>query len=307
MNRGMQRVAGGLFLAIVTGAWSGTAWAQMDGSAPAAAKPGELPAGLAAKEEPVGGHTLAEVRSGKKVGDEVVVRVRVSSERDAFAKGRGEFTVVDRAEPAAGAVRETAVVRVVDAAGGVIKTELRNRGGLTAGSAVTIAGTLLESEIGKPLVIRATKLFVAPLDLPEGFFLSAVPEGSKTVEEVKPAAKKGDTVAVRGRIGGSEHPFVDGRAVFTIVGPGLKACSDHEDDHCKIPWDYCCETKTDIVLHSATIQVLDASGKPLKLGMKGRGGLKELSDVSVVGKVTSADEKTLVVQALGMYIHPAAK
>jgi hypothetical protein len=303
----------GVVMAVAVAATSGVSMGQPGGQTPAAGKSADLPDTLFPVAEPLGAKSLAEARASAKVGDTVTVRARVSTAKDAFARGQSAFNVGEI--PAAGAsdpkksvaATESAVVQVVDAAGTVLKTELKNRNGLAAGADVVVVGQLASMEAGKAMVIHASQVFVLPPDLPKGFILGAVPEGSKMVEEVKKAAKKGDTVVIRGRIGGSVEPFVDGRAVFTIVGPGIKSCAEEPDDPCKTPWDYCCETKADIVLHSATVQVLDGAGKPLKIGMKGRSGLKELSDVSVVGKVMSMEGKAMVVQATGLYIHPTAK
>lgn len=138
--------------------------------------------------------------------------------------------------------------------------------------------------------------------IPAGFFLNKEPAGSKFVEDVKTAAKAGDKVVVRGRIGGSATPFVEGRAVFTIVGSGLKACSDKPGDQCKQPWDYCCDPPDVIAKHTATIQVLGSSNAPLKVGLKGQNNLKELSDVIVEGTVKYVKESVFIVNATAIYV-----
>jgi hypothetical protein len=138
--------------------------------------------------------------------------------------------------------------------------------------------------------------------LPPNLFLTSAPADAKPLEEAKQAAKPGDPITLRGRIGGSESPFVDGRAVFTIVGPGLKACADNPEDTCKTPWDYCCENAKDIAAHSATVQIVDAAGQPLKLSLKGQHDLKELAECTIVGKVAQADGPVLVVNAAGIYV-----
>jgi hypothetical protein len=139
--------------------------------------------------------------------------------------------------------------------------------------------------------------------LPAGFFLASAPADAKPVEAVKPAAKVGDTVTISGRVGGSRKPFVDGRAVFTLMGPELKACSDIEGDGCKYPWDYCCEKPEDIAAHSATVQVVDAAGAPLRMNLQGENGLKELSKVTVVGKVVQVEGPNVVINATGMHVN----
>lgn len=140
--------------------------------------------------------------------------------------------------------------------------------------------------------------------LPSGFFLEKQPDGAKTVEEIKEAAKPGDKVVVRGRIGGSKNPFIEKRAVFTLMGAGLKACSDDPEDKCKTPWDYCCDTAEAIAKHSATIQVVDAAGAPLRMGLKGTNGLKELSEVVIQGTVKEAKDKVMIVNATALFLVP---
>lgn len=140
--------------------------------------------------------------------------------------------------------------------------------------------------------------------LPSGFILEKQPEGAKTVEEVKAAAKPGDKVVIRGRIGGSKSPFIEKRAVFTLMGAGLKACSDDPEDKCKTPWDYCCDTAEAIAKHSATIQVVDEGGAPLRMGLKGLNGLKELSEVVIQGTIKEAKDKVMILNATAMYVVP---
>ncbi|HYE62065.1 MAG TPA: hypothetical protein VD997_08710 [Phycisphaerales bacterium] len=153
-----------------------------------------------------------------------------------------------------------------------------------------------------------TKTSAAPAGAPAGalpgeLFLTAAPADAKPVKQAKQSVKVGDTVAVVGRVGGSRKPFMEDRAVFTLMDPELPACSDNPDDGCKYPWDYCCEKKEDIAASAATIQVVDAAGIPLRVGLKGEHGLKELSRLTVVGKVTQLDGPTMVISATGIHIN----
>ncbi len=141
------------------------------------------------------------------------------------------------------------------------------------------------------------------VSLPTGFFLQSQPPQAKSVEEVKKSAKTGDVVTMRGRIGGSKEPFVDGRAVFTLMGLGLPACGEGvSNDGCTTPWDYCCEPSKEIAAHQASIQIADAAGAPLHLSLKGQSGLKELGDLVVVGRVQKAEGDLLVIDATGVYV-----
>jgi len=86
------------------------------------------------------------------------------------------------------------------------------------------------------------------------------------------------------------------------MGSGLKDCSQNPGDNCTKPWDYCCETKKDILAHSATIRVVDDKGQPMKTDFKGRRGLRELTPVVVIGKVAFAEGQALVLNATGMFV-----
>jgi hypothetical protein len=142
----------------------------------------------------------------------------------------------------------------------------------------------------------------APADAaPVGLILASAPADAKDINALKAAAKEGDEVTLRGRVGGREEPFVDGRAVFQLVDMSIKNCKEIEGDACKTPWDYCCEP--DVGKSSATVQVVGADGKPLKTGLKGVGGLQPLAEVTVKGKVGKTQEGApLVVNATGIHV-----
>ncbi len=137
----------------------------------------------------------------------------------------------------------------------------------------------------------------AGVALPAGLFASLPVDEAKSVTEAKSSLGKGDTVLVRGRVGGSRAPFVDGRAMFTIVDASMLACSDTPGDGCSTPWDYCCEQPADIAKHAATVQVSGGGESALRASLKGQGGLRELSTVVVRGTVSQVDDVVLVIDA----------
>lgn len=71
------------------------------------------------------------------------------------------------------------------------------------------------------------------------FLLASEPAGATDVIKVREAAQDSDDVVIVGRIGGSEDPWVDGRAAFTIVDLSLKSCLECGSEGCPKPWDYC--------------------------------------------------------------------
>ena len=71
------------------------------------------------------------------------------------------------------------------------------------------------------------------------YVLSTEPEGATGVIKIREQAKDQDDVVIVGRIGGSENPWVEGLAAFSIVDPSLKSCLECGADDCPKPWDYC--------------------------------------------------------------------
>jgi len=141
--------------------------------------------------------------------------------------------------------------------------------------------------------------------LPEALFADTAPADPSHVFDVKQSAKEGDEVTVRGRVGGSKHPFVEGRAALTIADTQgtLTHCGDNEGDGCPTPWDYCCDPPELITANTATIQIVDADGRPLKLGIEGAHGLENSVFIVVTGTVgPRPDANVLVINATSIHV-----
>lgn len=168
---------------------------------------------------------------------------------------------------------------------------------------LALTGGALFGLIGCDRKAESPKVAANPaVVLPAALFLAGAPADAKDIKDIKPSLKAGEKVVLSGRIGGSREPFVNGRAVFTLVDHRLKTCADDPDDTCKTPWDYCCEAPEDLNANMATVEVVSAEGQPLKTGLEGIHGLKPLSRVTVVGTVAQADSKNLLVKAEGIYV-----
>jgi hypothetical protein len=109
--------------------------------------------------------------------------------------------------------------------------------------------------------------------LPRNLFVAAAPANAQDVAAAKSSAKSGDSITVRGRVGGSPAPLAANRAMLTLTDLSLPTCDKTPMDQCKTPWDSCCEPKDEITARSLTVQVIDAAGKPLKQPLNGAGGL----------------------------------
>ena len=123
--------------------------------------------------------------------------------------------------------------------------------------------------------------------------LTGEPAGAVGVAEVKASAQEGDTVVLRGRIGGRRDPMGEGSAVFTVMDLGLPHCGENPEDKCATPWDYCCEKPETIRANAATVQAPAAADGA---------GFRPLDEVVVVGTVgPRPNPDVLTVVASGVY------
>lgn len=136
---------------------------------------------------------------------------------------------------------------------------------------------------------------------PPQWLLTSEPSGAKSVADTKADASEGDTVVVRGRIGGRKQPMADDSPVFTIIDLSVPHCAEIPGDNCPTPWDYCCEPAESIRANAATVQLVDEQGEALTIGPKSA-GLSELDELVIVGAVgPRPSEDVLTIVATGIY------
>ena len=141
--------------------------------------------------------------------------------------------------------------------------------------------------------------------LPDGLLLTEEPAGATGVVGALAAAKNGDKVTIRGRVGGRKEPFAAQRATMALVDLSLPYCGQNtSEDGCKEPWDYCCEPQDRLSKHLVSVQVDGADGNILHRGLRGVGGVKELSEVVVQGVVRADAIGARIVHATGIYVMP---
>lgn len=140
---------------------------------------------------------------------------------------------------------------------------------------------------------------------PAAWMLTSAPANAAAVTEAKASAAEGDTVTVRGRIGGRVKPIADDSAVFTIVDLGVEHCGQMGmDDGCTTPWDYCCEPKENLTANSATVQLVNDKGESIDVNPIAA-GLSPLDEVIVVGTVgPRPDPNILTIRATAVYRNP---
>ncbi|MFO1007533.1 MAG: OB-fold nucleic acid binding domain-containing protein [Planctomycetaceae bacterium] len=131
------------------------------------------------------------------------------------------------------------------------------------------------------------------------YLLAEKPSNSQGVAEARKNESGSEEITIEGRIGGSEKPFVDGIAAFTIVDPAIPYCAP--DEGCPTPWDYCCNTDK-LKDNSALIKIVQADGEPVSKDARELLGVKELSRVIIRGKAQRDKEGNLTVLAEKVHI-----
>lgn len=138
--------------------------------------------------------------------------------------------------------------------------------------------------------------------LSDGVLTEAIDDQPKPIGQVKQSAQPGDIVVIRGYVGGRTHLFVDGRAVMTIVDVSEPTICLADDDHCPTPWDYCCTPQDQLLAQTATVQVVDEQGLPIRTNLQDA-GIKPMQQVTVRGEVVRVHPgRELLISALA--IHP---
>ena len=166
-----------------------------------------------------------------------------------------------------------------------------------------IVGCNDEEQSAAPAPVAASAAPSAAL--PASLVVTEAPPDAQDVTAVKKDAKDGDAVVIRGKIGGREEPIAKGRAIMTVIDPSITTCDTMPGDACKTPWDACCEPSEKIAANSATVQVVDAQGKPLAATLESLAGLKPLSKVTVSGVARRpAGSDVLIVEAKQIHVTP---
>ena len=131
-----------------------------------------------------------------------------------------------------------------------------------------------------------------------------IPAG-ESISVIRGKAKPGDEISLNGLVMGREKVFVDGRASFVLGDPTtITPCNKMgEDDHCATPWDACCDSKEALRNGIASIQIVGEDGRVLTGNIKGTQGLKELSSVTVKGKVApQSSPDAFIVNATEIHV-----
>ena len=90
----------------------------------------------------------------------------------------------------------------------------------------------------------------ASASLPESYFSATVHADPLDVVDLREASSVGSEVTVQGKV---RDLFES--AAFTLADHSLVSCADMgDDDHCKTPWDYCCEDPDALVAGTVVVE-----------------------------------------------------
>jgi hypothetical protein len=134
------------------------------------------------------------------------------------------------------------------------------------------------------------------------YLLATEPADAQAVRAVRTSARDGDRVAVVGRIGGEEDPWVEGIAAFNLVDEALRPCNEISGDRCATPWDYCCQP--DLAEGRVLVQVVDGEGKTVRSDARNLLGVKELQTVVVQGIAKKDEAGNLTLMADSVFVRP---
>ena len=144
---------------------------------------------------------------------------------------------------------------------------------------------------------------LASAELPDNLFVDAAPSNAVEVLAARATPLPGTDITVRGVIGGRTKPFVDGRAVFTLIDRSL-VC----DTACGTGWSGCGNPPEVLRAGLAVVQVSDGNGKPIAVPLAGAGKLSPGSTVVVKGSIAQGSTTSvLIVSATAIHLESLEK
>ena len=169
--------------------------------------------------------------------------------------------------------------------------------------------SLLLAGLGALVVLNSCKneetaAVDAPVTQLESFLITEEPADAISVADAFANPAPGTQVVVTGEVMGRMEPFIENRAMLVLGDPAqITPCNRNHDDGCQTPWDVCCDDPDVIKTSIATIQILDEDGRPLKEGLRGLGGMQELTTLTVVGTVAEgSNAENLLITASGIHV-----
>ncbi len=131
--------------------------------------------------------------------------------------------------------------------------------------------------------------------------LDAEPDGAVGVIAARESVKDGAPLVLVGRVGGSAHPWIDGRAAFMLLDASMSVVAEGEgsgeDELCL--GDCCATERLDC---TALVKVVDAQGKIVPVDSRELLGLNKSDLVVIQGNAKRDESGNFVMLAKGVFI-----
>lgn len=133
------------------------------------------------------------------------------------------------------------------------------------------------------------------------FKLGEEPEGALGVISAREAAEDGEPLVLVGRVGGSENPWIDGRAAFTLLDASISVVAEGEDsEEGELCTGDCCAKE--LAGCTTLVKVVDEKGQLVAVDSRKLLGLKESDMVVVQGTAKKDDSGNFVMLARGVFV-----
>lgn len=133
------------------------------------------------------------------------------------------------------------------------------------------------------------------------YLLNEEPDGAVGVIAARESAKDGDPVVIVGRIGGSDNPWIEGRAAFMLLDASkLMVAIGEDSSEEELCMDDCCAAER--AECTTLVKVVDADGKLVAADSRKLLGLTSDDMVVVRGKAKKDDSNNFTVLADAVYI-----
>ncbi|MAT73133.1 MAG: hypothetical protein CMJ58_26915 [Planctomycetaceae bacterium] len=120
------------------------------------------------------------------------------------------------------------------------------------------------------------------------FLLTEEPNGAMGVIAARESAQDGAPLVLVGRVGGSDNPWIDGRAAFMLLDASMSVVAEGEDSaEGEICTGDCCATER--LACTTLVKVVDAGGQLVSVDSRKLLGLKQ-SDMVVVEGTAKKDK-----------------
>lgn len=149
--------------------------------------------------------------------------------------------------------------------------------------------------------VAAPHAATKPIASAAAYLLPDEPDGAIGVIEARESAKDGEEIVVVGQIGGSSHPWIDGRAAFTLLDASMSVVAEGEE--CsgeQICMGDCCRAER--VCCTTLVKVINDAGELIPVDARNLLGVTAEDTVVIRGKAKKDEKGNFLVVASGVYI-----